>query len=326
MKLNKMNKNRQLKNLKRKIKNLKIKYKNIIKKSIAITSNSIIDDEPSAYYKYMNQNTLLLLIKNRTIKITNPIKFNDPMDSSIPNIKINDLYIKKVILDVLNEKYHEEINGYKSEFEQELNIEILKLKKEFEVISAELIKEWSSLISHFRVLSLTTKGDNLLMWSHYANEHKGVVIKFKENLSLGRPIKINYYDGHQRLNDFFNKTIALIIKEEVDAGFSDENTDKLSDITLKVMLNYFFMKMSEWQYESEYRIVYEKDHSKIKNINADLDVLAINENDIECIIIGSSVSLLRARRLKFLIQARFPQVEVRRYQRVGWELKSEKIN
>jgi hypothetical protein len=188
-------------------------------------------------------------------------------------------------------------------------------------ISDELLGKWSKIISQFRILSLTTKKNNLLMWSHYADEHRGVVVKFKKKPSFGTPIKVDYKKGHQSLNNSFNLMASLVIKIEGRNGFTDNHSNRFSDVFLEIMRKYFFMKMSEWSYENEYRIVYPKSHSKIININDDLDVVDINDDDIECIIIGSSVSPLRAKRLEFLIQRRFPKVDVKQCQRVGWQLK-----
>ncbi len=83
------------------------------------------------------------------------------------------------------------------------------------------------------------------------------------------------------------------------------------------------MKMSEWSYENEYRIVYHESNAKLRKINSNLDVVEVNESDIESIIIGSSVSPLRAKRLAKLIKGRLPNtnVIVHQYRRVGWQLK-----
>lgn len=321
-----MTKHKKLKKLMRSNKRLKLIIKNLFKSPINTKTKAITNENPTAYYKYMTQEVLLLLLKNKTIKTTDPLKFNDPMDSSIPEIKINHSFIKSIINQALNEFHLNGGHELKSEFDKELSQEIYKFKKELKIISEELIREWATLISKFRVISLTTKDNNLLMWSHYANEHRGVVIQFNKKLSLGEPIKVDYYNGHQSLNNFFNVAFALIVKKEASSGFSEENIDKISDVTLEVMYKYFFMKMSEWEYENEYRIVYERNHQKIISINNDLDVINIEDGDIECITIGSSVSPLRARRLKLLIQSSFPKIEVKHYRRVGWELRSEKIN
>ncbi|PQJ84479.1 hypothetical protein BTO22_13195 [Aliivibrio sifiae] len=89
------------------------------------------------------------------------------------------------------------------------------------------------------------------------------------------------------------------------------------------MQKYFFLKMSEWSYENEYRIVYHKSNGKVRRINSNLDVVEVDESDIESIIIGSSVPPLRASRLTQLIKGRLPnaKVVVHQYKRAGWKLK-----
>lgn len=315
---------RNNKHLKRKINNL-IKYRGGIDKKIRSENNEPL----TAYYKYTSQKSLLLLLRNKKIKITNPLEFNDPMDSTIPNIDINDQLIKRIIKSGISEEFPTFINQFKSEVNEKLSFEFRKLKKELKIHSDKLIKDWSVLIGNFRVLSLTTKEKNLLMWSHYADEHKGVVIKFKQKLSLGNPIKVDYHNGYQSLNNFFNMTFAYIAIKEIHGKNSEVNVDNISNITVDTISKYLFMKMSEWSYENEYRIVYHKDHdkiNKINKINKNLDVLNVSDDDIECITIGSSVSPLRAKRLKLLIKSKFPNTQVKHYRRIGWDLKSEEIN
>ncbi|NBM53214.1 DUF2971 domain-containing protein [Proteus sp. G2669] len=322
-----MNKQKRIKNLKRKNKYLTLKIKNLIKSNRNDTGvKTEINENPIAYYKYTSQKVFLLLLKNKTIKITNPLKFNDPMDSTVPTIEVNNDWIKKITNSIIKEQYPEYYNEFKSEFNEKFGSEFNKLKKEFEIINNKLMAEWPELISNFRVLSLTTKEKNLLMWSHYADEHKGVVIKFKQKSSLGNPIKVDYYNGYQSLNNFFKKTFAYIAIREMNNEISEKNIDNITNIMIKIMLNYFFMKMSEWSYENEYRIVYEKEHEKIKKINNNLDVLNISDEDIECVIIGASVSPLRIKRLKFVINKRFPNAQIKLFRREGWHLKSEQLN
>lgn len=113
----------------------------------------------------------------------------------------------------------------------------------------------------------------------------------------------------------------LFVKSEFRKTITNSHPDRFLSVFFKIVKEYFFMKMSDWSYENEYRIVYQKSDSKIININDDLDVVDVNDDDIECIIIGSSVSPLRRKRLKFLIQGRFPKVAVKQCQIVGYQLK-----
>ncbi|HAS8425345.1 TPA: DUF2971 domain-containing protein, partial [Vibrio vulnificus] len=319
-----MSRFKQIKKLKRRVNFLNKKIKNRVRSKGDEGSATINNKEstPEAYYKYMNQSTLRLLLRNKTIKFTDPLKFNDPMDSTVPELELNVKRLKDTMISVVAQDYPE-FSDFQSDLKNHLSTEERSWKKEIKVISDELLNSWSDIISHFRILSLTTKPDNLLMWAHYADEHRGVVVKFKKNPSFGSPQKVNYKNGHQSLNNAFNLMASVVLKMEAKGGFNDKHSDMFSDVTLKIMQKYFFMKMSEWSYENEYRIVYPESNAKVRKINSNLDVVKVNESDIESIIIGSSVSPLRASRLTQLIKRRLPnaKVVVHQYKRVGWQLK-----
>lgn len=319
-----MSRIKKLKKLKIRVNFLNKKIKNIVRSKGGENQTTVSHTEstPEAYYKYMNQSTLMLLLRKKTIKFTDPAKFNDPMDSTVPELELNTKLLKDTMISVVARDFPEFIE-YQSDLKNYLSADEKNWKKEIKVISNELLNSWSDIISHFRILSLTTKPDNLLMWSHYADEHRGVVVKFKKKPSFGSPQKVNYKNGHQSLNNAFNLMASAVVKEEAKGGFNDKHSDIFSDITLKIIQRYFFMKMSEWSYENEYRIVYPESNAKVRKINSNLDVVEVNESDIESIIIGSSVSPFRASRLTKLIKGRLPNVKVvvYQYKRVGWQLK-----
>ncbi len=83
----------------------------------------------------------------------------------------------------------------------------------------------------YRVASLSADPTNFLMWSHYADGHKGVVIE------------VEIPDGHEDLT------------KVIYTPFSSIFTDKL--LTKEDMRHLFNGKGEEWAYEEEYRIVIE---------------------------------------------------------------------
>lgn len=293
------------------------------------SSNKVNHEEPDpeAYYKYMNQSTLRLLLRNKTIKFTNPSKFNDPMDSTVPDIVLDTNRLNEKLINIIKKNYPDLFIIHQYKLRLYLNRQKIKWVKEFGLISDGLLNGWSDFINKFRILSLTTEPDNLIMWSHYADQHRGVVVKFKKNPSFGCPKKVNYKNGHQSFNNQFNLLLINALELEEKGILNDKHSDILSNVTLEIMQKYFFMKMSEWSYENEYRIVYSELNAKVRKINSNLDVVEVNENDIESIIIGSSVSPLRASRLTKLIKQRLPntKVVVYQYKRVGWQLKIEPV-
>ena len=90
------------------------------------------------------------------------------------------------------------------------------------------------------IISLTETRDNLLMWSHYAEEHKGYVIEFNSD------------------HDFFNKT--YVGGSESDPSRSGRLTRVLYrkerlKVFNKLKLEPYFHKSDEWAYEKEHRLI-----------------------------------------------------------------------
>ena len=88
------------------------------------------------------------------------------------------------------------------------------------------------LINKLGVLSLSTNPNNILMWSHYSNNHTGLVFQFtfkKSSKCFLRPFVVDYEDKY----DLLSYT-------------SDFKTE-----VLKLMLT----KHTGWKYETEVRII-----------------------------------------------------------------------
>jgi prenyltransferase beta subunit len=96
------------------------------------------------------------------------------------------------------------------------------------------------------ILCLTEKKDNLLMWSHYANSHKGFVLEFntehcyfdqrKKNLQLAEHLKKVRYTFNRP--EFVLFDTALLTKENMDNWIN----------------NFIWVKSDHWSYEEEWRI------------------------------------------------------------------------
>ncbi|OBX24299.1 MULTISPECIES: DUF2971 domain-containing protein [Bizionia] len=91
---------------------------------------------------------------------------------------------------------------------------------------------------HLSVCSFSEDYKSHLMWSHYANGHRGIAIGFE-----------------------IDKSEYIIDKVEYNGLASFKNLPLKADEIKSVFLN----KLSEWKYEEEYRIITEKqDYISIK--------------------------------------------------------------
>ncbi len=77
------------------------------------------------------------------------------------------------------------------------------------------------------VISFTESVDNFLMWSHYADEHKGIAIEFDPTHEFFNDLrKVEYSDERKKSNKPFPYSLD----------------------------DYFFNKSNHWRYENEWRI------------------------------------------------------------------------
>lgn len=106
----------------------------------------------------------------------------------------------------------------------------------------------------YNICSLSETKDSLLMWSHYANSCRGIVIGVNVNDSYFKDNSIN------KIN--YNETLISLPFENALEYYNDK---------VKTILN---SKLADWKYEKEVRVLTKKDY---------IDV------EIDCIIFGHKV-------------------------------------
>lgn len=104
----------------------------------------------------------------------------------------------------------------------------------------------NNLTEKFLVSCFTTEKDNILMWSHYANNHKGFCIEY--DLSKA---KYNYLNLNKEERNIFDNLFPVIYsgtrKEIIDYNFN-------GDTFLSWYLLGLLRKYHVWSYENEWRI------------------------------------------------------------------------
>lgn len=105
---------------------------------------------------------------------------------------------------------------------------------------------------------------NILMWSHYADSHKGFVIEFKHDFIDGLEIKPVQYD--------------------IARGFLT-----FEDINDKKYANVFYKKSPEWAYEQEYRTVLPLTQAS-KVINENIHLFSYKKSHVNSITFGCAMS------------------------------------
>ena len=87
------------------------------------------------------------------------------------------------------------------------------------------------------VLCLTEKPENLLMWAHYADHHRGAVIEFDEN------------------HEFFNRRVGAEDDFRHFRKVSYTETRPTIFLSDSTAVDFFYFKSKEWEYEEEWRLI-----------------------------------------------------------------------
>ncbi len=148
-----------------------------------------------------------------------------------------------------------------------------------EIISKEFKTELRNVVSKIIVTCFSKKNNEILMWSHYADGHKGVCIEFE-------------FEKHQ---DFFEvvynkKRKKLNLKELLYRIFymMNQNEQTPDEALIKLLSFPFVVKSKDWNYEEEVRC--------IKSLNEGLKELSKGkylcsiEGKINRIYLGCNIS------------------------------------
>lgn len=130
------------------------------------------------------------------------------------------------------------------------------LNKSFDLVSALSVGRYQTLTEDeicenlkksFYVLSLSRSYQNLLMWAHYADMHKGVVIEFDENSPVFIEDKISFIDSLSCVSySEDRKPIDFIMPQ---------NYPELVSSLGKTAIKLLKFKSEDWKYEDEKRQV-----------------------------------------------------------------------
>lgn len=163
-------------------------------------------DNMSHILKFKNLGYLTDQIKNNAIYLNSPLNFNDPLDSYFITMFGSD-----------------------------------------ETTEAKLFTEYLDIGKSIAVFCGTTFDNlnNVLMWTHYADFHRGVALKYKIPASVNGTIRPVNYDKHEHAD--FMAAIGGGNPYNIPNRTADEKEDAI--------LKSVFLKNSEWGYENELRYV-----------------------------------------------------------------------
>jgi hypothetical protein len=208
---------------------------------------------PTHLYKYQRLTAhSLASVLNKSVWMASPTSFNDPFDCAIPfpraNIKESmENMLKSAAaskgIDLRDIRNHDKIEG-----NEERAYEILK-------------RTLQTTLSKAGVLCLSATSLEILMWSHYADNHKGFCIEydFSEDSGLRKSARPVQYQN-----------------EMPDLSVTGTDEEHRTEYIQKCV----FTKAKQWKYEQEWRVLHPEGN---RAVNA--------SGEITSIIFGARMSI-----------------------------------
>jgi len=220
------------------------------------------------FYKYLTADSAKLILESGRLLWSAPHLFNDPFDHRVTyNFPFGEgefsqaLYEKQkqIIFGAHEPEFIQpKPLGYASLMMRNARVEgrvdeaVLPELEQAAKETAENLNEWkyklnsalTGFLSHSRVFCVSERLDNVVMWSHYSDEHRGAVLKLNaveevdDNLIIAR--KVSYIDE-------FPEFIPLEKWIEEYVGQYKIDHEQLA-------FDLAYMKHKDWAYEDEWRV------------------------------------------------------------------------
>lgn len=200
---------------------------------------------PTHLYKYQRLTAhSLSSVLNGTVWMASPTSFNDPFDCAIP---------------LARSKIKESITHALQEVAKRQGIRVDQIPRHNEVTKDDALafefmrKGLLTTMSKVGVLCLSATPLEILMWSHYADNHKGFCIEF------------DFSDG-SRLRQLAR---PVRYQEEIPSMGARELITNSEDSFVDTCI---FTKARQWAYEQEWRVF---QHEGNKSFNAPSEITAV---------------------------------------------------
>ena len=199
-------------------------------------------------YKYISIDNKIIdsIFQSNMIKYSEILKLNDPFELQPVILRAykdkekqkkweNILIVENVTHDIPENERNFFLDRYFPDYynnsDKSVSLEIF-LKSPMDYIMKDTFEYIKSKLG---LLSLSSKKNDLLMWSHYANSHQGIVIGFNRHHK--------YFSQNKNIHDF--EGLLKIVKYQY----------KKPKIYLMEDREFLFTKSNHWKYENEYRVI-----------------------------------------------------------------------
>ncbi len=233
-------------------------------------------------YKYLSEDRISNTLIDNNIRFTQPMFLNDPFEAQLHLLGLSfQEDVEKVFGEALeNYSLPEELKGNILNPGQE----ILKNIINSPLFKNNIKKKTNEVLNRsIGILSLSSEKDNLLMWAHYANSHKGFVVEFD--------------DSHRFFNQKVSDNDSLRSLRKVN--YSNQRPSRyLSEYNEYDVL---LTKSLEWKYENEYRMILPLTDAT-KNINDEIYLFKYPKEIVRSLYFGVNMNSKNKKKILNLIK------------------------
>jgi len=230
----------------------------------------MIHPEVTSLFKYKPINKFTLdIIANDRVFYPLPDSFNDPFDTQC-SFRNKSTRTQSTDTQKLNKAFPDE----------DLDEITVSIRKDL----TRNIDDFKRELQNFGVLSLAENAKDILMWSHYSEDHKGLCIEFERNASneLGnkdKTTKVNYTKNYPSLS---SKT--LLSRKDTESA----------------LMRVLYTKSECWSYEKEWRMFMPKGNKvysipgQIKSITFGARASTMDIDIVKQLITSKNIDLYKA--------------------------------
>lgn len=275
---------------------------------------------PRPFYKYCTPDGALAMLASGAARYSTPLLFNDPFDIQaglhfdFDVEKLHRAVVERIgeyaasndelPVDpqdvwgqlVLMARHHFSTHGF--DLERWMQLTTQSFSNLLEVIrdtQTQYQNHWHEVhLPQMRVFCISEDRDNLLMWAHYAKDHKGAVFELwslpdEDNpLSVAKPVK------------YVENPIAFFsINEFVDDMLSIRRLD------IKTLYGrYACTKSKHWAYEKEWRVWYPLSQT------VEYDFIPIRPSELKAVYLGCRSEQRFQDHVRCLLNENYPEAKL----------------
>ncbi len=281
----------------------------------------------TSFFKYVTEDSAIKILESSHIKFSSPAELNDPFDMSIDSIfaydPIEQLHemeqafgaflfgnshielddkpeygIKektKLIQETIASLSESKRNEMYSHFQNHRNTsyDVNRLQNTHKEVLEEIQLQFAS----DAIFCASLDPSNLLLWSHYANQHSGVVLEFKPNIDKDSIFTL------LRNVQYSNKR-PVLYESPSDFVYKALGARK-NDVIRKYLNECTFTKSPEWEYEKEVRVSIAAFLPK----NCKYKLLRFHEDELVGLYFGCRTNVDAKEKLLKLANMKYPQIK-----------------